>query len=69
MSDNTNEQEDIDSVGIDGDMDAPNYAVKRWNICVDCDRLIRLTRQCKECGCFMKIKVRLRGAECPLGKW
>lgn len=56
-------------VGVDGDLDAPNFAVKRWSICMDCDRLFRPTRQCKECGCFMKIKVRLRSQHCPLGKW
>jgi len=55
--------------GIDGDIDAPNFAVRRWNICVSCDRLFKPTRQCKECGCFMKIKVRLKGSTCPLKKW
>ncbi|MFZ9715967.1 MAG: DUF6171 family protein [Ilumatobacteraceae bacterium] len=37
--------------------------------CASCDRLIRPTFQCKECGCFMKLKARLEGATCPLGKW
>lgn len=64
-----NEQDEPLEVGVDGDLDAPNYAVKRWNICVSCDRLLRATRQCKECGCFMKIKVRIKRSSCPLGKW
>lgn len=41
----------------------------RFNICLDCDRLFKPTYTCKECGCFMKIKVRVKTAECPLKKW
>lgn len=65
----SSESNDLPEVGIDGDMDAPNYAVKRWNICIACDRLFTPTKTCKECGCFMKIKVRLKGSSCPLSKW
>lgn len=42
---------------------------QRLNICFDCDRLIKATSQCKECGCFMKLKTRLQHAKCPLAKW
>lgn len=42
---------------------------KRLEICLSCDRLIKLTRQCKECGCFMDMKARLPHASCPIGKW
>jgi hypothetical protein len=41
----------------------------RWSICEQCPRLLKTTSQCKECGCFMKIKVKLKEAVCPLGKW
>jgi hypothetical protein len=41
----------------------------RYNTCLDCDRLLPVTHQCKECGCFMKMKVKLQNATCPLGKW
>ena len=41
----------------------------RLNICRACDRFIQATSQCKECGCFMKIKTRIKDAECPLGYW
>ena len=44
-------------------------AFKRAAICNGCDRLFKPTWTCKECGCFMKIKVRIPGSECPLGKW
>jgi hypothetical protein len=41
----------------------------RWLICEECPRLLKATSQCKECGCFMKLKVKLKEAVCPLGKW
>ena len=41
----------------------------RLAICEVCPSLLKMTHQCKECGCFMKIKVKLKEAECPLGKW
>lgn len=44
-------------------------ALKRAKICADCDRLLRPTFTCKECGCFMKAKVKLTEATCPLNKW
>ncbi len=42
---------------------------KRYEICKSCDQLISLTAQCKECGCFMRLKTKLKPATCPLGKW
>lgn len=44
-------------------------AVSRAKVCNTCDRLFRATFSCKECGCFMKAKVKLTDATCPLGKW
>jgi len=44
-------------------------AQNRWSICEGCPRLLKATSQCKECGCFMKIKVKLEDAVCPLKKW
>ena len=44
-------------------------AGKRLDICLGCDRLLKSTKQCKECGCFMTLKVKLQEAVCPLGKW
>ena len=41
----------------------------RFLICSDCDRLLKTTYTCKECGCFMKAKTWLKPAKCPLGKW
>ena len=42
---------------------------KRLDICMSCDKLIKITKQCKMCGCFMAQKTKLAHASCPLGKW
>lgn len=44
-------------------------ANKRYKICIECPELIQSTKQCKKCGCFMKVKTKLKGASCPIGKW
>lgn len=44
-------------------------AERRLDICLSCDKLIKLTKQCRECGCIMPAKVKLEKATCPLGKW
>jgi len=44
-------------------------AKARMEICDQCPELIQLTKQCKQCGCFMVMKTKLATAECPLNKW
>ncbi|NBP57569.1 hypothetical protein EBU71_13735 [bacterium] len=46
-----------------------DVASKRLDICLSCPELIKLTKQCKKCGCFMSAKVKLDNAACPIGKW
>ena len=41
----------------------------RLNICLSCPELIKITKQCKKCGCFMELKTKLENAKCPIGKW
>lgn len=41
----------------------------RMDICNVCPEIIPLTKQCKQCGCFMAAKTRLKEAKCPLNKW
>ena len=41
----------------------------RFAVCQECPELIKITNQCKQCGCFMKLKVKLKEAKCPLNKW
>jgi hypothetical protein len=42
---------------------------ERYSICKACPELIKLTKQCKKCGCFMTVKSKMKLASCPLGKW
>lgn len=46
-----------------------DVAKERLSICKECPELIKLTSQCKQCGCFMSAKTKLKVASCPLGKW
>lgn len=46
-----------------------DIAQQRMDICKGCDRLFQPTKTCKECGCFMAIKVWVGPVSCPLGKW
>lgn len=41
----------------------------RYSLCLQCPELLKLTKQCKKCGCFMEIKTKLKAATCPIGKW
>ena len=41
----------------------------RYDTCKGCEAFNKLTRSCKECGCFMALKTTLANAYCPLGKW
>ncbi len=54
--------------------DPPTWAYagdgeERYNICKSCDRFNKLTKICKECGCFMPAKTKLKNNFCPLNKW
>jgi hypothetical protein len=42
---------------------------KRMDICNQCPEFIKLTTQCKQCGCVMGAKAKLFQASCPIGKW
>lgn len=48
------------------DEELSNY---RYGICQSCPELIQVTKQCKQCGCFMAMKTKLKAAKCPLEKW
>ena len=41
----------------------------RLSICEQCPAFRPLTKTCKKCGCFMKLKTTLAHAKCPIGKW
>jgi hypothetical protein len=40
----------------------------RFDICKQCP-FLKDSKQCRKCGCFMNIKVKVKGASCPIGKW
>lgn len=42
---------------------------ERIDACMGCEHLIKFTKQCKKCGCFMKVKSHIPWASCPVGKW
>jgi hypothetical protein len=44
-------------------------ADRRYDICLSCPLLNQTTKTCKECGCFMAAKTKLKQATCPVGKW
>ncbi len=44
-------------------------AKKRLNICGSCSEFVKVTSQCRKCGCIMSLKTKLEKAECPIGKW
>lgn len=41
---------------------------EKLRICFACDRYDHTFGICKECGCYMKFKVRVKKNWCPLGK-
>ena len=44
------------------------YLEVRWDICKKCPNL-KDESLCTLCGCYMKRKVDLEGAKCPISKW
>tara|TARA_B100000902_G_scaffold394131_1_gene449793 strand:+ start:1033 stop:1302 length:270 start_codon:yes stop_codon:yes gene_type:complete len=46
-----------------------NIVNERMSICNGCPEFVTNTSQCKQCGCFMSAKSRLKKASCPIGKW
>jgi hypothetical protein len=41
----------------------------RMAVCNACPELRKPLDQCAKCGCFMRVKTKLRDTSCPLGKW
>jgi hypothetical protein len=42
---------------------------ERYETCKSCEHFNKITRMCKQCHCFMKIKCAIDYAFCPVGKW
>lgn len=58
-----------DLVNPDTEWAEESVSRERYSICQSCPELVKLTKQCKKCGCFMAVKTKLAEAVCPLGKW
>ena len=43
-------------------------ADERIKTCNSCEHLSSI-RTCKECGCFVDAKTKLKFVSCPIGKW
>ena len=60
------------AVGLD---QAPERVIEsRREVCRQCDRATRhkdgvRVLKCLECSCWIKLKTRLAGEKCPLGRW
>jgi hypothetical protein len=42
---------------------------KRFTVCQRCPLFIKATNQCRQCGCFMNLKAKIKHAICPIGNW
>lgn len=42
---------------------------ERLEICKSCEHLEIESLRCRQCGCYMEIKVKLPFVSCPLDKW
>lgn len=50
---------------------APKHLLvdKRKRICQTCQHLVKMTRQCGKCLCFIDLKTRMIDQTCPMDKW
>jgi len=46
-----------------------DIAEDRMDVCRSCEHFLKMTGQCKKCGCIMAIKTKLPNATCPINKW
>lgn len=66
---NLGETRPWDIINPNTEMLSEEDANLRYSICKECPELIKLTKQCKKCGCFMAAKTKIKLATCPIGKW
>jgi hypothetical protein len=51
----------------EGTLVSKNETETRRNICNGCEH--KDGDMCKECGCYLPLKVRFTASQCPLEKW
>ncbi|WP_346274994.1 DUF6171 family protein [Leptospira santarosai] len=44
---------------------------KRLEICLSCTLILKgfLSERCSICGCFVRLKTKLKSETCPIGTW
>jgi hypothetical protein len=67
--DNLGDTRPWDVINPNIEMASGELADSRYATCKQCPELIKLTKQCKKCGCFMEAKTKLARAVCPIGRW
>jgi hypothetical protein len=68
LIDNAIKEKIQDNVNDPGFFASKELQEQRENICKSCDSFTTLNT-CKECGCIMPLKNKIKSATCPLGKW
>lgn len=43
--------------------------LERAGHCQKCEWYVRSSKQCRQCGCLINLKVIVANEECPVGKW
>jgi hypothetical protein len=64
----TNLKERANQVAINL-MSSEEEKTVRLNTCLECEHLIKITRQCSKCFCIIDAKVIPKKSKCPIGKW
>lgn len=54
---------------VNGQAPKKILSTARVNICEKCEFMLKATRQCKVCWCFIDLKSKLVDSECPEHKW
>lgn len=45
-------------------------AQKRFDVCKQCEHYLPQSfHRCEVCGCFLKVKCKVRDFHCPVNKW
>lgn len=57
----------MSDTNIDPNDPPESYAQTRIAICRECEHYTMMV--CRQCGCFMPAKTRIRSSRCPVGKW
>ncbi|WP_232424453.1 DUF6171 family protein [Leptospira alstonii] len=48
-----------------------DFSKKRLETCLSCPLILKgfLSEQCSVCGCFVRLKTKLKSESCPIFRW